>query len=345
MPRATKKPRTLAITEVTRFNFFPKSLHRSPFTMDFPITCPVVELDKDILPKLRSFVEWVQLGFFEEASNCFETFLRGHEHHFCVFVEYAEMLLMQGSYSTFATTVHKFQLESLPQCQDTYRLDLEHLLRLMKALADARLLGITQERLNEALKLWDYMESTYSVNSHRGLNIIQVHAIEMYMRIVMTASCEKQLEVPSKKFNVPFQLPGVQCSCFGCWYKYLRTKDLHREALKCQSIVLPSLNDEAAMQKFMRTDLIAAVALQDEAENMAQWKVVVELATSNQICNHLLWTQPRLLDMAALYVAVSQFFKEILSRERNLHGIERSGLLLQVDQLQGIVNHRLSNPR
>lgn len=295
--------------------------------------------------KLQSFVELVQHGLFEEASSCFETFLRGHEHHFCVFVEYAELLLRQSSYSTFATTVHKFQLESLPQCQDTYRVDLEHLLRLMKALADVLLLGKTQERLNEALRLWDYMESTYRVNSHRGLNIIQVHAIEMYMRIVMTPSYGKPMEMPSKKLNVPFQLPGVQCSCFGCWYKYLRTKDLHWEALKCQRIVLPSLKDEATMKKFMRLDLIAAVALQDEAKNMAQERKVVELATSNQICKHLLQTQPRLLDMAARYVGVSQIFKEMLSRESNIHGIERSGLLLQVDHLQGMVSYRQSNPR
>ncbi|KFG84645.1 hypothetical protein MANI_019977 [Metarhizium anisopliae] len=313
--------------------------------MNFPITCPVVELNQDILLKLQSFVEWVQVGLFEEASSCFEAFLRRHKHHFCVFVEYAELLLRQGLYSTFATTVHKFHLESLPQCQDTYRVDLEHLLRLMKVLADARLRGISQERVNEALKLWDYMQSTYSVNSHRGLNIIQVHAIEMYMRIVMTPSSGKPMEVPSKKLNVPFQLPGVQCSCFGCWYKYLRTKDLHREALKCQSIVLPSLKDEATMKKFMRLDLIAAVALPDEAKNMAQEKKVVELATSNRICDHLLRTKPHLLDMAACYVGVSQIFKRMLSGGSNIHGIERSRLLLQVDHLQGMVNHRLSNPR
>ncbi|KID87534.1 hypothetical protein MAJ_11122, partial [Metarhizium majus ARSEF 297] len=313
--------------------------------MDRPITYPQVELNMDILAKLQSFVQWVQLRLFQEASSCFEEFLRGHEHHFCVFVEYTEMLLRQSSYAKFETTVNNFQLKALPQCQGTDRVDLEHLLRLMKALADTCLRGITQENLNEALKFWDDMKSTYSANPHRGLSIIQVHAIEMYMLIVMTASFSKQLAVPSQNFDVPFQLPRMQCSCFGCWYKYLITKDLHSEALKCQSIVLPSRIDEASMQKFMRLDLIAAVALQDEATNMAEWKAVVALATSNQICDHLLWYQPTRLLLTEAYLDVSKFFKEMLSRNGNLHGIERSGLLLQVDHLEGIVSYRLSNPR
>ncbi|KID85055.1 hypothetical protein MGU_07665 [Metarhizium guizhouense ARSEF 977] len=264
--------------------------------MDCPITCPKVELNKDILPKLRSFVGWVHLGLFQEASSCFEEFLRGHEHHFCVFMEYAEMLLMQGSYSTFATTVDKFQRESLPHCQDTDRVDLEHLLGLMKALAGTRLHGITQEKLNEALKFWDYMESTYSVNSRRGVNIIQVHAIEM-------------------------------------------------EALMFQSIVLSTLSAEAAMEGFMRNDLFATMVDQNEAEKMAQRRVVLDLATSNKICEYLLDTHPRLLPLAEAYLDVSKFFKEMLSRKSKLVAIDRGRPLLRVNELEELVNQRRSNHR
>lgn len=342
MPRATKKPRTLDITEVTRFNFFRKSLHRSSFTMDLPIT-PVLELDKDILLKLRPFTGRVQLGLFQEASSYFDKYLRGHEHHFWVFVEYAEMLLLQDSYSTFRTTVHKFQLEAIPQCQDTYRVDLEHLLRLMKLLADARLLGITQERLNEALKFWDNMESTYSVNSHRGLNHIQVYVIEMYMRIIMTALRSNQLKVEKKYFGVPFQLPPTPCPCSGCWYQYLITNGFRREALTFQSIVLSDLDAKAAMEAFMRNDLFATMADQNEAEKMSLWTVAVELDTLNNICEYLLEKQPRLLPLAEAYLHASKFFKDMLSRKSKLAGIDRGRPLLRVNELEELVNQRRSS--
>ncbi|KAK9435771.1 hypothetical protein VB005_10574 [Metarhizium brunneum] len=313
--------------------------------MDFPITCPVVELDKDILPKLRSFVGWVQLGIFQEASSCFERWLRGHEHHFCVFMEYTEMLLMQESYSTFSTTVDKFQLESLPQCRDTDRVDLEHLLRLMKTLAGTLLDGITQEKLSEALEFWDSMESTYSVNSHRGVNIIQVYAIEMYMRIITAALRSNQLEVPKKYFGVPFQLPPMPCPCSGCWYKYLITNRLHREALTFQSIVLSDLSAKAAMEAFMRNDLFATMVDKNEAKNMALWRVVMELDTSNKICEYLLKKQPRLLSLAEAYLDVSIFFKGVLSRKGALVAINRGRPLLRLKELEELVNQRRSDHR
>ncbi|KAF5129768.1 hypothetical protein E5D57_006099 [Metarhizium anisopliae] len=310
--------------------------------MDFPITRPVVELDKDILPKLRNFLGWVHLGLFEEASRCFERWLRGHEHHVCVFMEYTEMLLMQESYSTFSTTVDKFQLESLPQCRDTDRVDLEHLVRLMKTLAGTLLDGITQEKLSEALEFWDSMESTYSVNSHRGVSIIQVYAIEMYMRIITAALRSNQLEVEKKYFGVPFQLPPIPCPCSGCWYKYLITNDLHREALTFQSIVLSDLSAKAAMEAFMRNDLFATMVDKNEAKNMALWRVVMELNTSNKICEYLLKKQPGLLSLAEAYLDVSIFFKRVLSRNGALAAIHRGRPLLRVKEL---VNQRRSDQR
>lgn len=260
-------------------------------------------------------------------------------------MEYAKMLLMQDSYSTFATTVGKFQRESLPHCQDTDRVDLEHLLGLMKALAGTHLHGITQEKLKEALNFWDYMESTYSVNSRRGVNIIQVHAIEIYMRIIMTAFCSEQLEVPSKYFGVPFQLPPMQCPCSGCWYKYLITNGLHREALMFQSIVLSTLTAKAAMEGFMRNDLFATMVDQNEAEKMTSWRVVLNLATSNKICEYLLEKQPRLLPLAEAYLDASKFFKEMLSRKSKHVAIDRGRPLLRVNELEELVNQRRSNHR
>ncbi|KID79619.1 uncharacterized protein G6M90_00g017750 [Metarhizium brunneum] len=313
--------------------------------MDFPIARPVVDLDKDILAKLRSFLGWVHLGLFEEASRRFERWLRGHEHHVCVFMEYTEMLLMQGLYSTFSTTVDKFQLESLPQCRDTDRVDLEHLVRLMKILAGTLLDGITQEKLSEALGFWNSMKSTYSVNSRRGVSIIQVYAIEVYMRIITAASRSNQLEVEEKYFDVPFQLPPIPCPCSGCWYKYLITNDLHREALTFQSIVLSDLGAKAAMEAFMRNDLFATMVDKNEVKNMALWRVVIELDTSNNICEYLLKKQPDLLSLAEAYLDVSIFFKRVLSRYGAIVAIHLGRPLLRVKELEGLVKQRRSDQR
>ncbi|KAH0598461.1 hypothetical protein MHUMG1_03759 [Metarhizium humberi] len=313
--------------------------------MDLPITHPVVELDENILRKLQSFLVWVRLGMFQEASRCFERWLRRHEHHLCVFMEYTEMLLMQESYSTFSTTVDKFQLEFLPQYRDTDRVDLEHLLRLMKTLAGTLLDGITQEKLSEALEFWDSMESTYSVNSRRGVNIIQVYAIEMYMRIITAAFRSNQLEVEDKYFGVPFQLPPTPCPCSGCWYKYLITNGLHKEALTFQSIVLSDLSAKAAMDGFMRNDLFATMVDEDEAEKMTLRRVVTELDTSNKICEYLLMKQPLLLSLAEAYIDVSIFFKGVLSRTVGPVAMNRGRPLLRLKELEELVNQRRSDRR
>lgn len=115
-----------------------------------PITSFEVDVEEDIPGELEAFIRLNRLGRFSEARAFFEETLRPHVDQFPVFIEYADLLLEQGSFSRLSEF-----LGSAPK--NLFTSEEIVLVDLFKALTDIYVDAAWQSGLDQAQLAWEFL--------------------------------------------------------------------------------------------------------------------------------------------------------------------------------------------
>jgi hypothetical protein len=115
-----------------------------------PITSFEVDVEEDIPGELEAFIRLNRLGRYSEAKAFFEETLRPHADQFPIFIEYADLLLEQGNFSSLREFLGSATKKNFTR-EETVLVD------LFKALTDIYIDAEWQPGLDQAQLAWEFL--------------------------------------------------------------------------------------------------------------------------------------------------------------------------------------------
>jgi hypothetical protein len=316
-----------------------------------------LEVEEDVPAELEAFVRLSHFGLYDQAREWFDGCLRDHLAKFPVALEYADMLLREGSYQE-VQALSPPDTVNLPEHDDVHRL-----WEMLGQLANIHLGGAQVPALRCAMACFDYL-------SHRWVgwdghpSALEIHMLEVYLEIVVVLHRYlKWSGLKNQYANPPWcKADSPAWSGFGNWYAWLRECGYFWEAQRILSILLPIMPLNNAIDMFMNPKQLGLVVENIDAGVFDETLVLSDLTSANNICNYVLdhcdgllsdrRQLEALVDLAGVYLQNSRSLAAVLCCLSKTDNDEKFPAVLQVETLEqklehlkeGLLSHQIHFP-
>ncbi|KAJ5109558.1 hypothetical protein N7532_002203 [Penicillium argentinense] len=300
-----------------------------------------LKVEEDVPAELEAFVRLSHFALFDQAREWFDGCLRDHLAEFPVALEYADMLLRQGSYREVEVLdLHSPDTAGLPEHND-----IDRLWGLLEQLAIMHLQGPTSDALEDAMACFDYLRYR-RVGGDARPSALVIHMLEVYLQIVVGAHGTSMWPEGKELYTNP---PWCQSDLpawrgFGAWYADLRECNHFWEAQRILTILLPVLPFKDAIDMFMKPDQFGLVVENIDQGSFDETLVLSDLMSANNICNYVLeysegllsheLPREHLFELAGAYLESSRSLAVILSCLSKTDKNEELPPVLQVEMLE-----------
>jgi hypothetical protein len=242
-----------------------------------------LKVEEDVPAELEAFVRLSHFELFEKARQWFDGCLRDHLAEFPVALEYADMLLRQGSYRE-VLALHRPETAGLPEGND-----IDRLWGLLGHLANMHLGGAASDALKDAIACFNYL-SYRRLGQDGHPNALEIHMLELYLEIAVVAYRTSTWPEVNYQYTNPPWWKGYSpaWSGFCNWYAWLRNRGYFWEAQRILSILLPVLPLNNAIGMFMTRYTFDYVVENIDKGSFDETLVLSDLISANNMCSYVL---------------------------------------------------------